>query len=68
MKRAQEKKQRLQEESEIKRKKMEEELAADLEAKEQNRKQILEEKKSKLQKRLDAHVCYCSRASSKIEG
>lgn len=36
---------------------MEEELAADLEAKEQNRKQILEEKKSKLQKRLDVHVC-----------
>lgn len=56
MKRAQEKVLKVQEEIEIKKKRMGEELAADLEAKELNRKQLYEERRAKFQKRMQAHV------------
>lgn len=58
LKRVQEKTQKKEEETEAKKKKLEEEIAADLEAKEQNRLQLLEEKKSKLSGRMAANVSY----------
>lgn len=56
LKRAQEKVLKVQEDIDNKKKKMEEELAADLEAKEKNRQQLLEETKARLRKRYEAHV------------
>lgn len=55
-KRAQETAMRVQEEIDNKRKKIEEQMVADLEAKEKNKRQIIDERKAKFHKRLAAHV------------